>query len=80
MLGGFLGAGNGYLLIGTLWYFLHLSDYPVLKEYILPPEPGTPAGDAALKIIELLPPTWLQGVTLYVAAAIALAFVIIVFI
>ncbi len=80
MVGGFLGAGNGYLLVGTIWFFLHLASYPVPEYLMTSPQAGDSAGDAALKMIDLLPPAWLQGPVLYVAVAVVFTFVIIVLI
>ncbi|MCI5224418.1 MAG: hypothetical protein D3924_17560 [Candidatus Electrothrix sp. AR4] len=80
MLGVCLGAVNGYLLVGTLWYFLDQANYPFPEWVMIPPEPGTPAGDAALKIIHWLPPVWLDVPVIYFAVAIAFTFVVIVLI
>jgi hypothetical protein len=80
MLGGFLGAINGYLLVGSIWFFLHQADYPFPDYLMLPPIEGTPAGDAALKVIDLLPPVWLEVPVIYFAVAIAFTFVVIVII
>lgn len=32
VLGGLIGAINGYLIGGSFWYFLHINDYPIWKE------------------------------------------------
>ena len=47
---------------------------------IIPPQPGTDIGDAALEVIQVLPPSWLGVPAVYFAIAIAFAFVVIVFI
>ena len=39
-LGALAGATNGYLISGSIWYFLHINGYP-LAPYILPPEAGS---------------------------------------
>lgn len=77
LLGFFLGAFNGYLIAGTLWLYLHNAGYPF--PYITAPVPGTPSGDAALRILAWLPPRWLGPPVIYFAIAIAFLFVIIVF-
>jgi len=77
LLGLFLGALNGYLVVGTLWHFLHVANYP------FPDVIAAPTGtflDAAEPLLALLPPTWLQGVTVYLAVAICFAFVLVVLI
>ncbi len=77
LLGLFLGAFNGYLIIGTLWHFMIISGYP-FSPFITPP-----TGDvatAADRILPWLPPRWL-GIPpyTYFAVIIAFIFVIIVF-
>ena len=72
LLGFFLGAINGYLIAGSLWYFLADSNYP-FPQVITPP---TPTPD----IIAYLPPELLGIPAIYFAIAIAFLFVLIVFI
>jgi uncharacterized membrane protein required for colicin V production len=78
LLGFFIGALNGYLLIGTLWYFLNALNYPF--DVVRPPVPGDPFTESALEILQWLPPTWLTPPTIYFAVALSFAFVVIVFI
>ncbi|MBI9049062.1 MAG: CvpA family protein [Anaerolineaceae bacterium] len=78
MLGLFLGAVNGYFVFGSIWYFLDTASYPF--DFITPPVAGTAMGDAAIRLIESLPPQWLGDPTIYFAVAIAFAFVLVVFI
>ncbi len=80
MLGGMLGAANGYLLVGTLWFFLDTAKYPVPEWVLTAPEAGTPAGDAALKLLQWLPPVWLGVPVIYFVVAVVFTFVIIVLI
>jgi uncharacterized membrane protein required for colicin V production len=72
LLGFFLGAFNGYLIFGSIWYFLAESGYP-FPQYITPP-----VGDPW--ILAYLPPEWLAIPTIYFAVAVAFLFVLIVFI
>jgi uncharacterized membrane protein required for colicin V production len=75
MLGLILGMINGYLIAGSLWYFMHQAQYP-FKEITAP----------NLKDIQLtalinnLPPVFLKPPALYIAIAIAFIFVVVVFI
>ena len=78
LLGLFLGAVNGYFVFGSIWYFLDAAGYPF--EFITAPVAGTAMGDAAIRLIESLPPQWLGDPTIYFAVAIAFAFVLVVFI
>jgi len=72
LLGFFLGAFNGYLIFGSIWYFLIESGYP-FPDYITAPAPIP-------WIVAYLPPTWLGIPTIYFAVAVAFLFVLVVFI
>jgi uncharacterized membrane protein required for colicin V production len=79
LLGAFLGAINGFLIFGSMWWFMHQANYPFTM--IVAPMAGTPEGDAALQLVNLLPPQWIMTQpTIYFAVAIAFAFVLVVFI
>ncbi len=75
LLGLFLGAVNGYMIVGTLWYFLNVANYP-FPNVITPPAPDS----AAAQLLQFLPPEWLGVPTIYFAVALAFAFVLVVFI
>jgi lysylphosphatidylglycerol synthetase-like protein (DUF2156 family) len=77
LLGLFLGALNGYLVVGTLWLYLHQAEYPF--SYITPPDPNSDMGIAALRMLELLPPRWMGPPIIYFAVALAFIFVLVVF-
>jgi uncharacterized membrane protein required for colicin V production len=79
LLGFVIGAINGYLIVGSLWWYLNAAGYPFAK-YISAPSPGTDLGDAAAQIINLLPPEWLVIPWVYFAVGVAFLFVIVVFI
>jgi hypothetical protein len=80
LLGVFLGGLNGYLIIGTLWFFMSEANYPFPKYVINPVDCPPGMCDAALRLLPLLPPVWLKGTTLYILVAVAFVFVIVVFI
>lgn len=75
LLGLFLGAVNGYMIVGTIWYFLNVANYP-FPGVITPPAPDS----AAAQLLTLLPPEWLGVPVIYFAVALAFAFVLVVFI
>jgi hypothetical protein len=80
MLGFIMGAFSGYFVIGTIWSFAHSANYP-FGDWILPPNSQQPLGEAALNIVNYLPPVWLgQEPTIYIITVLAFIFVIIVFI
>ena len=68
-----LGGVNGYLIVGSIWYFLARSDY--FFDFVTAPQ-----SDAAIRLAELLPPLWLQAPAVYFAVAIAFTFIVIVYI
>jgi len=78
VLGIFLGAINGFLFFGTAWFYLHEAGYPF--DAIAAPDATTAAGQAALNLINILPPNWLQVPAIYFAIAISFVFVLVVFI
>jgi hypothetical protein len=45
VLGGFAGAVNGYLIGGTVWYLLDISEYPFYP-LIVAPAPNSPSAEA----------------------------------
>ena len=73
LLGFFLGAVNGFLVIGMLWGFLDKLGYNLWGI-------TAPATAPAQGLIAYLPIGWLKGPTLLIAVAIAFAFVLIVFV
>jgi uncharacterized membrane protein required for colicin V production len=73
LLGLFLGALNGYLIIGFIWGFLEQINYAIWGI-------TGPQTQAAVNITNYLPSDILQGPSLFVAVAIAFAFVLIVFV
>lgn len=79
LLGLILGAISGYLIVGSLWYFMHWGAYPI--PYISAPKPGDPYFGATEMLLKYLPPTWLgKPPNIYIAVVLAFIFVIVVFI
>ncbi len=79
LVGGILGALNGYLIFGTIWYYLNEAGYPFT--FVTAPDPTTLNGVAAINWIDFLPPSWLMGnPAIYVAVAICFILVLVVFI
>lgn len=77
LLGFFLGAINGFLIFGSIWFFLNDANYPF--DIITPPLAGTPGAEAAERLLPFLPPEWLTSPVIYFAIAIAFIFVLVVF-
>ena len=79
LLGLILGAVSGYMVIGSLWYFINEVGY--FPPGILPPTGPSPLAQAALRMIEWLPPAFLwNGPIIYIAVVLAFIFVMVVFI
>jgi hypothetical protein len=80
MLGFFMGMLNGYMIIGSLWYFMSVPNYP-FPNFMIPPDANSDMGQAALNVIKFLPPNILifQHPWVYVAVIFSFVFVLVVF-
>jgi uncharacterized membrane protein required for colicin V production len=73
LLGFVIGGVNGYLIIGTIWYFLDINLYP-FAPFILSPTPGSASAD----LVKSLPLIFLvQGNLLTILVIVLFLFVII---
>ena len=80
LLGAVLGLGSGFFIVGTLWWYMAAAHYPFGPE-ILPPQPGTAMGDAALNALKYFPPVFANNqIGLFFAVVVAFMFVLVVFI
>lgn len=79
LLGLILGAINGYLIIGSLWFYMAEAGYP-FDPYILAPDPNSTMGAAAENLLQRMPPAYLVPPWIYFAVAVAFLFVVVVFI
>lgn len=79
LLGLIIGALNGYLIVGSVWYIMNQMDYP-FRPYFLPPEAGTPMGELARSMVKMMAPAILTPPLIYFAVAVAFFFVVVVFI
>jgi uncharacterized membrane protein required for colicin V production len=75
LLGLFLGAVNGFMIVGTMWFFLNAAQYP-FPSIISPPGPDSNAA----QLLALMPPEWLGIPVIYFAIALAFIFVLVVFV
>ncbi len=78
LLGFFIGSFNGYMIFGSIWYFLIKAGYPFA--WITPPDPVTEAGQTAFRLIEILPPQILTTPAIYIAVAVSFAVILVVLI
>jgi len=77
LLGAFLGAINGYLIAGSIWYFMADAGYPFTNVITAPTGDFAKAAEAML---HYMPPKLLGIPGIYFAVVIAFIFVIVVFI
>ena len=87
LLGFILGLLNGYLIVGSLWFYLHEVNYLWYPEYkdfmqhiVIPPNEQNPYGAMALRMVQNMPPRYLGVPWLYIAVTAAFVFVLVVFI
>ncbi len=55
LLGFIIGGINGYLIVGTVWFFLEITNYPFSPAVMTRPAAGTPSAD----FVRYLPLVWL---------------------
>jgi len=80
LLGVFIGLLNGYLIVGSIWFFMLKAQYP-FPAITDPEQAGIPqVVEAAKKLLPFLPPQWLGVPGIYFAVVLAFIFVIVVFI
>ena len=73
LLGLVLGLINGYLLVGTLWYYLDAAGYPVAGI-------TKPTDESVLALLNYMPPEFVGIPYIYFAVGLAFVFVLVVFI
>ena len=78
LLGFVLGALNGYLVVGSAWFYLNDAKYPFPQ--ISAPVAGTEMGNAALNLIPMLAPHLMGEPAIYFAVMLCFIFVLVVFI
>ena len=80
LLGVVLGALNGYLVAGTIWFYLDSAGYP-FPNIISAPPGGSQVAETTVRMMAMMPPDLLAGSSaIYFAVALAFAFVLVVFI
>jgi uncharacterized membrane protein required for colicin V production len=77
ILGVVIGGLNGYLIVGTLWYYMSAANYPFPGIVSAPPDSMAATVNAMMRY---MPPKVLGIPGIYFAVVIAFIFVIVVFI
>lgn len=73
LLGAMIGLINGFMILGTLWYFMHKAQYPFAPVITAPP------GETAAQLIKMFPPSWLVPPYLWIAVGVILVVVLLIF-
>jgi uncharacterized membrane protein required for colicin V production len=79
ILGALMGALNGFLIVGTIWFYIDKAGYPSFLP-VIAPDQNTEIGKIAQYYIGILPPNWLGAPYVYFVVAASLAFLLIVFV
>jgi uncharacterized membrane protein required for colicin V production len=78
LFGAFLGALNGYLVAGSVLYYIHIADYTVQKVITKPTDPALL--NAVNQMMLYMPPQLLGEPGIYFAIILAFVFVLVVYI
>lgn len=78
LFGAFLGALNGYLVAGSVLYYLHLADYPFPNIVSRPTDPSIV--QTVNQMMLYMPPQLLGEPGIYFAIILAFVFVLVVYI
>ena len=78
LFGAFLGGLNGYLVAGSILYYVHIADYAVQKMITKPTDPELLA--AVNQMMLYMPPQLLGEPGIYFAIILAFVFVLVVYI
>jgi HAMP domain-containing protein len=78
ILGLFMGVLNGYLLVGSLWFYLHQAGYP--SNLIVPAEEGSALAQQIGQMVQYMPPVVLAIPQVYFAVGVVFVFIIVVFV
>ncbi len=78
LFGAFLGGLNGYLVAGSILYYMHLADYPFPEVVSKPTDPNILT--TVNQMMQYMPPTLLGEPGIYFAIILAFVFVLVVYI
>lgn len=77
VMGALMGALNGYIVFGSMWYFMSAANYPLAG--ITAPDAASSAGMAAARILSIALPNYLHAPVIYYALIIGCLIVLGVF-
>ncbi len=79
LFGAVLGAVNGYLIAGTIWFYLDATKYEVIATSMIFPPDG-PLARTIKTMMVYMPPNLLGEPGIYIAVILAFVFVLVVYI
>jgi len=79
LFGGVMGGLNGYLIAGTLLFYINEAAYP-FPNIISAPPAGSDLANSVAFMMQYMPPRWLGEPTIYFAVILILIFIIVVYI
>lgn len=80
LFGAILGGANGYLIAGSLLFYLDTAKYQPFPNIILAPAPGSELANSVLTMMQYMPPRWLGEPYIYFAVILILIFIIVVYV
>lgn len=81
LLGGVFGAANGYLIFGSIWWFLEKAGYENFSKVMVEPQAGSALAEAANNLLVRMPPVYLMNApVIFITIALAFVFVVIVYV
>jgi uncharacterized membrane protein required for colicin V production len=78
LFGGILGGFNGYLIVGSILYWMNVANYPFPKFMTKPTDPAVV--DTVNQMMAYMPPQLLGEPAIYFAIILAFIFVLVVYI
>lgn len=78
LFGAVLGAVNGYLIAGSVLYYIHVANYPYPK--VISPALDPTIAEVVNRMMAVMPPRFLGEPGIYFAVIIILIFIIVVYI
>ena len=77
LLGFVIGALNGFLIFGTIWFYLSDANYPKPLDFIHPPTGSGIDPKRLQEMLGILPPNWLKPPAIYFSIAIIITIVLV---
>ncbi len=81
LLGGVFGAANGYLIFGSIWWFLEKAGYENFSKVMVEPQVGSALAETATTLLTRMPPVYLLNAPLiFITIGLAFVFILIVYV